>query len=1431
MSFDGTGVVRLGTAQAASVAIGHGGCPVEFATDGPLHNLVDPVEPQDAATRAFVEDAVAHGLPATVQSVADLAPLAPNHTIYTSATDTFAATPLSAAGRGLIAADSAANQRAVLQLTVGTDVQPYSAVLQGIAGVGAVANNRVLVSSGVNTFTTSVAGAGGLAVLAGATAGAEGTVVVWGATQSQGAPPLAATSGVSVSGVALDTLKASVLSAPSVTSDASLVISTQLGDITVSAATDVDVGAGNNTTITSVNNTTITSGSDMNIKSLGVLTVQDSEILNASWGHLAALDQNVGTTATPAFAGASMSLNRVTLVADPVDLTDATSKRYVDTVSRTGAPPLAAAKYATAAALPNTPSYYSIGGTLTAAANAALVVDAAEPPVGARVVVIHEATAAHNGVYTVTAAGDTGAPWVLTRSADFSVGPVVAGTAIYVGAGSPGSPAGVTLSGSTWALQATVADVGVSDVVWLQTGGGVPYSAGAGIEFAGATVGVRATDRFTFAGGELELATVAPTFGGTGLNLGSAATGQLLVTAGNAPMSLKAAPASAVVGTVDVQELQNKTLVACAATDPSNNIRARGLGDADGTHTVTIAGGSPAEGDVLTVAANTSTAVWAAPAAAAVRSYMRHVTVAAAAVEGARVADFTSVAAALAAAADGSLPGGAATAEKPVVVAVYPGIYTEPTMLVVPSHVTVAGVGDARDVVFRMGTSSTGGVQLGRSSSLRGVFVDAAHFGIAGSSGIGVEVSYASAGAGAGFPAQVSDVIVRDYATGFQTTGHAPDPDTSVAELRATSVVTSTNYTGLVTGYRATNGSTLTVSGSSATGVIADSSSTLDCGVNVVGSASGPTTRADIRHTDITTANTCVQCTGKHAHLTVSSGTFAEFSQYGLQVEQSATVEISDIRIDDGSATSFGAYQCHIRVGAGNADDGDTVVRAHGVIMRADLVIVEPTFTKTYGSALSTEPGIPVNQIFGNLSVGHPMQSGETSLGGGRPHTFGLVALRYTGAASTSVDGTFEDDVTGIVQRYNTTMTPAFASGAAGDALYIGSATGTFVGLVVDQSDGDPLTPAPLNTIEPPGGDGNNAGGDRRAAAEPPAYLLIWEYYAAAGWVRFPVMCTASAAPFATRRGDTFDVSADALRHTYRFGALADADQLLPDQPYTSSTNVDFTAAPWLAVAYAAGGGAGSWRGATPPVWQLKTINDIPAYWVRVRLTGALTQVPGLNHVRLVASHANVNGSGIVEYHGAARPVKIISHGLGEWFANATTAPTSGVVAVSAKLAITQPLSLFTHSNGQNRGIVRTLRLPAGIDTSHGLVVRWSWVASTASAAAVRWAVNWAYVSDYAAKSGATSDVYLTSGSAPDSAATEQRVWFDQPAPAVAHKQVTTAVHLDISNGIAVRNDEGDGDVVWISVERVANDEYQGNVSLNNISIMAKFAFEGSFDM
>lgn len=134
---------------------------------------------------------------------------------------------------------------------------------------------------------------------------------------------------------------------------------------------------------------------------------------------------------------------------------------------------------ATAAALPSN-TYAS--GALTAAANGALTVDGIAVTAGMRVLVQDEATAANNGIYTVTQAGGASTRYILTRASDMSAGTEVPGAFAYAEEGTANAGAGFIVQG------AGPFTIGTTAITWAQFSGAGSITAGTGLAKSGSTL-------------------------------------------------------------------------------------------------------------------------------------------------------------------------------------------------------------------------------------------------------------------------------------------------------------------------------------------------------------------------------------------------------------------------------------------------------------------------------------------------------------------------------------------------------------------------------------------------------------------------------------------------------------------------------------------------------------------------------------------------------------------------------------------------------------------------------------------------------------------------------------------------------------------------------------------------------------------------------
>ncbi len=191
-----------------------------------------------------------------------------------------------------------------------------------------------------------------------------------------------------------------------------------------------------------------------------------------------------------ALATASVDLNNQKIInlATPTAATDAANKQYVDDVAQ-GLHVHAASLAATTAALTATYSNGTdgVGATLTnSGTQAAFVTDGVTPTVGARILVKNQATAAQNGIYTVTNTGSVSTNWVLTRATDFDTATEIAGGDFTF------VDTGTTLANTGWVSSSEVNTVGTDAVTFQQFSGAGTFLAGGGLTLDGNTFAVGA---------------------------------------------------------------------------------------------------------------------------------------------------------------------------------------------------------------------------------------------------------------------------------------------------------------------------------------------------------------------------------------------------------------------------------------------------------------------------------------------------------------------------------------------------------------------------------------------------------------------------------------------------------------------------------------------------------------------------------------------------------------------------------------------------------------------------------------------------------------------------------------------------------------------------------------------------------------------------
>lgn len=198
----------------------------------------------------------------------------------------------------------------------------------------------------------------------------------------------------------------------------------------------------------------------------GVLPIDETVTSGITWENLrTAMFASLGTMSTQAASAVAITGGTITGLGAPSVASDAANKSYVDGIA-SGVITGPACDLATAAALPNTPTYANgasgVGATLTAGSNTTLTVDGTAAPLNTVVLVKNQVSTFQNGIYKVTTAGSGAAAWVLTRATylDQAAEMLKGYYTLITG--------GATNISKAYTLGATVTTVGTDALTWNQ---------------------------------------------------------------------------------------------------------------------------------------------------------------------------------------------------------------------------------------------------------------------------------------------------------------------------------------------------------------------------------------------------------------------------------------------------------------------------------------------------------------------------------------------------------------------------------------------------------------------------------------------------------------------------------------------------------------------------------------------------------------------------------------------------------------------------------------------------------------------------------------------------------------------------------------------------------------------------------------------------
>jgi hypothetical protein len=215
---------------------------------------------------------------------------------------------------------------------------------------------------------------------------------------------------------------------------------------------------------------------------------------------------NVNNAIVQRDSSGNISVTQVTVSTDPTQALQVATKQYVDNISAginahdaVIAATVAPLSAVYAAGTIGGDGGYGVGATLTASANATLIVDNVTPVSGDRILIKNQTDAKQNGIYVVTNTGSGSTKWVLTRATDYDnhvAAQANAGDLVFVVA--PASLFTVTPTNQNVSFvmnaqgtgSAKSIVIGTDAITWTQFSGASSITAGAGISTAGNQISI-----------------------------------------------------------------------------------------------------------------------------------------------------------------------------------------------------------------------------------------------------------------------------------------------------------------------------------------------------------------------------------------------------------------------------------------------------------------------------------------------------------------------------------------------------------------------------------------------------------------------------------------------------------------------------------------------------------------------------------------------------------------------------------------------------------------------------------------------------------------------------------------------------------------------------------------------------------------------------
>ena len=234
--------------------------------------------------------------------------------------------------------------------------------------------------------------------------------------------------------------------------------------------------------------------------------------------------------------------------------------------------------------------------------------------------------------------------------------------------------------------------------------------------------------------------------------------------------------------------------------------------------------------------------------------------------------------------------------------------------------------------------------------------------------------------------------------------------------------------------------------------------------------------------------------------------------------------------------------------------------------------------------------------------------------------------------------------------------------------------------------------------------------------------------------------------------------------------------------------------------------------GMTPSaVMAESTINGTVAYWCRWRLAAAISNVPVFEYCKMHTNSMEINKDGFMEYFGNSRPVGKLDWTI-DFTKPANASPSNQDLYLADNLGVGRTENSLNNNTVDRLGLNEFL--PTSIDTSFPLKVRFAIVGSSGTAGDAHFTARWHY-------SNSGSTVHRSTSSAPADIGQSTSTVVTLSA---ADTEYRGELVIPIT-GINPQNENGQPDLMWMTIERDARssnaeDTYPGNVAIVQMAVL-----------